>query len=90
MLTLQDCLDMCDLSPEIVDAIAEHESLPPILAAELGNCLACSNGGLAVIHQFILDDMVDAIGRGDGRHLACLERTLRGFRRAHPGMPAVS
>lgn len=90
MLTLQDCLDMCDLTPEIIDAIAEHERLPAILAAELGNCLACSNGGLAVIHQFILDDMAEATGRGDHRHLARLEHTLTDFRHSHPGMPAVS
>lgn len=90
MLTLQDCLDMCDLTPEIVDAIAEHEKVPQIVAAELGNCLTCSNGGLAVIHQFILDDMADAIGRNDYRHLARLEHTLTVFRRSHPGMPAVS
>lgn len=90
MLTLQDCLDMCDLNPEIVDAIAEHEKVPQIVAAELGNCLACSNGGLAVIHQFILDDITDAIGRSDYRHLAQLEHTLTTFRHSHPGMPAVS
>ncbi len=90
MLTLQDCLDMCDLTPEIVDAIAEHERLPAILAAELGNCLACSNGGLAVIHQFILEDMAEARVRGDRSHLAQLQHTLSRFRHAHPGMPAVS
>ncbi|MBC7906283.1 MAG: hypothetical protein H7Y60_05985 [Rhodospirillaceae bacterium] len=90
MLTLQDCLDMCDLPCEIVDAIAEHEKVPQIVAAELGNCLAGSNGGLAVIHQFILDDMADAIGRSDYRHLARLEHTLTHFRHSHPGMPAVS
>lgn len=90
MLTLQDCLDMCDLTPEIVEAIAEHEKVPQIVAAELGNCLASSNGGLAVIHQFILDDITDAKGRGDQRHLARLEHTLDDFRHCHPGMPAVS
>jgi hypothetical protein len=90
MLTLQDCLDMCDLTPEIVEAIAEHERLPPILATELGNCLACSNGGLAVIHQFILEELAEASERGDRRQLARLRHTLSDFRHAHPGMPAVS
>lgn len=89
MLTLQDCLDMCELTPEIVDAIAEHERLPAILAAELGNCLACSNGGLALIHQFILEDMADAVGRGDRRHLASLRRALSKFDRDHPGIPTI-
>lgn len=84
MLTLQDCLDMCDLGPEVVDAIAEHEGLPSILAAQMGNCLACSNGGLATIHRFILDDIACALRRGDRARLANLETTLNGFRRDHP------
>lgn len=90
MLTLQDCLDMCELGPEVVEAIAEHEGLPAILAAELGNCLACSNGGLAVVHRFILDDIAGALQRGDRTRLASLEAALSDFRRRHPGVPALS
>lgn len=90
MLTLQDCVDMCELGPEVVEAIAEHEGLPSILAAELGSCLACSNGGLAVIHRFILDDIAVAMHRGDRARLAHLETALTDFRRCHPGMPALS
>lgn len=90
MLTLQDCLDMCDLGPDVVDAIADHEGLPAILAAELGSCLACSNGGLAVIHRFILDDIACALERGDRVRLASLEVALHDFRRDHPGMPALA
>lgn len=90
MLTLQDCLDMCDLGPEVVEVIAEHEGLPSILAAELGSCLSCSNGGLAVIHRFILDDIACALQRGDRARLASLETTLKDFRRDHPGLPALA
>lgn len=89
MLTLRDCLDMCDLGPAVVDAVAEHEGLPPILAAELADCLAGSNGGLAVIHRFILDGIALAIERGNRARLSSLERALGDFRRAHPGMPAL-
>lgn len=90
MLTLQDCVDMCDLGAEVVEAIAEHEGLPSILAAELGSCLACSNGGLAVIHRFILDDITQAARRGDRARLASFETALMEFRRHYPGMPALS
>lgn len=89
MLTLQDCLDMCDLSPEVVDAIAEHEHLPCILAAELGECLACSAGGRALIHSFILDGMADAMRRRDRMRLARFECALAQFRAAHPGASMI-
>ncbi len=39
MLSLQDCLDMCELSEDEVLAIAHHEHLPEITAAALGHCL---------------------------------------------------
>ncbi|HTH17872.1 MAG TPA: hypothetical protein VL974_14530 [Magnetospirillum sp.] len=89
MLTLLDCVDMCDLGSDIVDAIARHERVPVIVAAELGSCLACCNPGLAVIHRFILDDLEDAAARGDRRDLARYRRALSAFRSAHPGMPPL-
>lgn len=90
MLTLLDCVDMCELDPDIVEAIARHEHVPAIVAAELGSCLAGCNPGLAVIHQFILDDLADAAARGDRRGQARFARALSAFRRAHPGMPALT
>lgn len=90
MLTLQDCLDMCDLSEEVVDAIAEHEKLPCILAAELGSCLACSPSGQAVIHRYLLDAIGDARRRGDLARLSRFQLALAQFRKAHPGVPALA
>lgn len=90
MLTLQDCLDMCDLTPEIIDAIAEHERLPCILAAELGDCLCCSVGGRAVIHRFILDCLADATKRGDSARLQRMKTALEDFHRRHPGVAPLS
>ena len=40
MITIEDCLALSDLTEEEIDAIAEHEHLPEIIAAELGNYLA--------------------------------------------------
>jgi len=89
MLTLRDCVDMCDLPPEIVDAIAEHQHLPGVLAAELGNCLACSNSGLAVIDRFIQDDIANAVEHGDLRRLGRLQHVLERFHHSHPGLPSA-
>jgi hypothetical protein len=36
MLSFEDCIALSDLTVEKVDAIAEHEHLPEIIAAELG------------------------------------------------------
>jgi hypothetical protein len=77
MLTLQDCLDMCDVDPEIVDAIARHEHLPSILAAELGNCLVCSASGLALIRRFILDELDAAALRRDREEVRRLSLALK-------------
>jgi hypothetical protein len=85
MLTLQDCLDMCDLAPEVVDAIAEHAHLPCILAAEMGERLCGTAGGRAMIHRFILDGLIDALRRNDLSRMTRFEAALEQFRRQHPG-----
>jgi hypothetical protein len=46
MLSLQDCIALCELSKDEVLAIAHHERLPEIAAAELGNYL--------VLREFVL------------------------------------
>ena len=39
MLTLQECIDLSGLEVEVIEAIARHERIPEIVAAELGNHL---------------------------------------------------
>ena len=65
MITLDDCIALCDLSEEEVLAIAEHEHLPQIVALELGNYLMRGpDGELLVSHMFI-DDIRAADQRGE-------------------------
>ena len=63
MLTLQDCIASCGLTEEEVDAIAEHEHLPEIVAAELGNYLLQGPDGVPRIKRIILDDIAAARAR---------------------------
>ena len=84
MLTLRDCLDMCDLTPEVVDAIAERERLPAILAAQLGCCLSCTPDGCRQIDHLLRESIATAARQRDFRRCASLQSALDQFRAAHP------
>jgi hypothetical protein len=84
MLTLQDCVAMSGLDEAEVDAIAEHEHLPPIIAAELASYLEGRPGGTPAIRQMILDDIEAAAARGDDVQVLKLRLVLRRFCETHP------
>ena len=64
MLTYQDCIGLCDLTDEEVEAIAEHEHVPDIVAAELGSYLVHSDTGTPMIKRIIIDDIQHARDQG--------------------------
>lgn len=89
MISIQDCIDMCDLSREEVDAIAEHEHIPEIAAAALADYLMHLPKGPARVRQMIRDDIRHAIRAGDARHARVLIGALHHFLTEHPeGMKA--
>ena len=79
MLTFDDCVALCELTEEEIAAIAEHEHLPMIVAAELGNYLIHGPDGQVLIQRMIVDDIQAARRRGDLVHAAHLKQTLRRF-----------
>lgn len=83
MLTLQDCLGLCELTEDEVLAIAEHEHIPEMAALELGSYLACTREGERRIESMIADDIVAARARGDLRHAAMLKFVLQRYVAAH-------
>ena len=84
MLTYEDCLALCDLTAEEVEAIADHEHIPEIVAAELGKYLIQSDDGEICIRSYIVDDMKHCRERGDTEGVARLEQVLRYFLCSHP------
>jgi hypothetical protein len=89
MLTLDDCLGLCDLSRDELDAIAEHEHLPEVIVAELGHYLVHTAQGRRAIKDIIRDDILAAQARGDFHHSAKLKMVLRHFIdrcRSDPGL----
>lgn len=79
MLTRDDCIALCELTAEEVAAIAEHEHIPEIVAAELGNYLVHTPEGEARIERMIVEDIEHARAHGDFSHMARLVAVLRHF-----------
>ena len=90
MLTLEDCIGLCDLTREEIDAIAEHEHVPELIAAELGNYLAHTATGQRAIKDIIRDDILDAQLRGNFRESARLKLVLRHFVERCRSEPALN
>ena len=84
MITLDDCVALCGLSNDEVSALAEHEHIPEMTAAALGQCLLSRPGGCQIIRDMIADDMRWARQRGDEKHADELALTLRQFVSSHP------
>ncbi|MBI2308599.1 MAG: hypothetical protein HYU78_15025 [Rhodocyclales bacterium] len=84
MLCLEDCLDFCELDQDEVEAIAEHEHVPTIVAAEMGYELLKSDAGVARLHLMILDDIEIALKHGRVDHANELVCTYQHFQRSHP------
>jgi hypothetical protein len=84
VLTLEDCLALCELDEDEVLAIAEHERIPELAAAELGNYLVRTPEGETAIKAMIRDDIAAAAARGDVVHAATLKLVLQRFLSQHP------
>jgi hypothetical protein len=65
MLSLKDCIDMCDLTEEEVAAIAETENIPAIVAAQIGCNLLRSEGGVDYIRCVLRTRVEKAVASGD-------------------------
>lgn len=84
MLTLQDCLALCELTEDEVLAIAEHEQLTEMAALELGNYLVHTPDGERRIKAMIAEDIDAARARGEVDHAALLKLVLQRFVATHP------
>lgn len=84
MLTLQECLEHCELDADEIQIIAEHEHLAPIVAAELGDLLLQSNAGIMLLRRFILEEFVWAEAHGRHCKATQLEQMLARFDTDHP------
>jgi hypothetical protein len=84
MISIEDCIALCGLDQDEIEAIAEHEHVPEICAAALGQYLLRRPHGSEAIRNMIVDDVKAAQARGDRAHVLHLLHTLHHFLRDHP------
>jgi len=82
-LSIQDCIDMSDLTEDEIRAIAEHENLSQILAIELGSYLVHTPAGEKRIKRMIQDDIKQAQAKKDVKHTALLKSVLKHYLEHH-------
>lgn len=86
MLTIQDCIELSELTEEEILAIAEHEHIPEMAALELGNYLVHTPSGETRIHAMIVDDIDVARREGNVQRVLALKACLRHFLEHHAGV----
>jgi hypothetical protein len=79
MLSLEDCIALSGLTEAEILAIAEHEHIPEIAAAELGNYLSRSPDGQLTIKSMIRDDIQAAEARGERDRVLALKMVLHNY-----------
>ncbi|MFZ5464075.1 MAG: hypothetical protein ACOZCP_04255 [Pseudomonadota bacterium] len=84
MLSLQECFDLSDLSEDEIEAIAEHEHVPPIIAAELGTTLLKTKTGMCLLKVYLLEAIEKARLAGDFDKAERLDSIYSRFEREHP------
>jgi hypothetical protein len=83
MVDIESCIALSGLSQEEIEAIAEHEHIPEMLAIELGSYLANQPSGHEQICRIFADDIRAAQARGDLARAARLKLVLRHYLEHH-------
>ena len=83
MLSIQDCIELSDLTEDEILAIAEHEHIPEMIAVEMGCYLVHTAEGEKRIKRMIVDDIEAARRRGDRKRVATLKLVLRHYLEFH-------
>jgi len=84
MMTYDDVLALGELTAEEVEAIAAHEHIPTICAAELGTYLCYCENGIPMLRRMMLDDIKVARHHRDTAREERLRAALRHFIQSHP------
>ena len=84
MLTYEDCIALCDLTQEEIEAIAQHEHIPEMVALEMGNYLVQTEDGEPCIRDYILDDIQHSKDTGNTERAELLMNVVRQFIASHP------
>lgn len=87
MLSLKDCMDYCDLDCSEIEAVAEHEHLPFLLALELSSNLLETPEGVRDLHRMVREDIEHALELGEADRATRLTATYLHLKATHPLPP---
>lgn len=84
MINANDILDMTCLTRDEISAIAEHEHISDVEAAELGEYMMHIHHGAQAVQSMICDDIREALHKDDVSHARALYKALGHFMADHP------
>ena len=85
MISLEDCIGLCGLNEDEVEAVSEHEHIPEIAAAAMARyVLNRPQSGGEAIRAMIIEDIHKALDGGEVKHAADLLTALRQLLNEHP------
>lgn len=84
MLSMQDCLDYCDLNEDEIRSIAHHEHVSFEAAAQLACALAQDGAGEHLLRNILEDVVCEAASCGEEEDLKLAERAFFHFTQHHP------
>jgi len=84
MINENDIMDMTCLTRAEIAAIAEHEHVDDVSAAEMGEYMMHMHHGPQRVQKMICEDIQAALRADDVAHARALYKTLKEFLIAHP------
>ncbi|HQR03768.1 MAG: hypothetical protein JSR19_05950 [Proteobacteria bacterium] len=84
MLSLQECLDYCDLIEDEISLIAHHEHLGFPGATQLALSLVQNRAGEVAVRCMLEDELTIAAGGGKVETLYMAQKAYRHFTLTHP------
>lgn len=84
MISMDDIMDLTDLTHDEIAAIAEHEGLPDLNAAAMAEYMMHLRHGPQGVNRMISEDIRAALHRDDVAHARDLFVVLQHFIATHP------
>jgi hypothetical protein len=84
MITVEDLIDFSELSPDEIEAIAEHTHEPVVVCVAHAETLLECEQGICTIKQYLIDDIEHAKQLGNKQHANTLKSTYKAFEKSHP------
>jgi hypothetical protein len=84
MISFQDCLDLCGLTEDEAQLLAEHENIPVMVAMQMGATLLQTPKGTYFLKCCIQDCLERAELSGQRDKARRIDRVLLDFNKSHP------